>query len=83
MERQADSGYVLMPNRPVRTVVGRDVERCLQLRRRRSRVPWIYAVYHARERGLDVWPDTCSLESRRSGSAESWDQVDLFDAPEA
>jgi hypothetical protein len=30
-----------------------DGKRELELRRRRSRVPWIYAVYHARERRLD------------------------------
>src|SRR5919204_2033 len=42
-----------------------DVVRGLELRRRRSRVPWIYLVYHVRESGhredrITQKPQTCT-----------------------
>jgi len=39
-------------------------ERRMQLRRRRSRMPWIYAVYHARRR------PPSRQESRSDGTAQ-------------
>jgi hypothetical protein len=48
-------------------------KRELELRRRRSRVPWIYAVYHARERRL--------ASPEGSGRFEGTDKFDPFEPP--
>jgi hypothetical protein len=58
----------------VRASVGK---RELELRRRRSRVPWIYAVYHARERRLDGW----TMEGM-TGTFERITLLDPFEPPE-
>jgi hypothetical protein len=48
---------VSKPGRRKRSSVGRQTWACvLELRRRRSRVPWIYAVYHAPALQLDHDP---------------------------
>jgi hypothetical protein len=47
--------------------------RALRLKRRRSRVPWIYAVYHARERRL--------ASPEGSGRFEGTDKFDPFEPP--
>jgi hypothetical protein len=48
-------------------------KRDLELRRRRSRVPWIYAVYHARERRASG--------PEGSGRFEGSDEYDPFEPP--
>ena len=64
-----------------RTAAGRQLaaarageeKRELELRRRRSRVPWIYAVYHARERRL--------ASPEGSGRFDGTDGYDPFEPP--
>ncbi len=46
----------------------------LDLRRRRSRVPWIYAVYHVRERRMEV--------EGRGGGFERTEALDPFEPGE-
>ena len=62
-----------MPGRNRTTIVGEQLVRELRLRRRRSRVPWIFVVYHRHETDL-----VDGVKPRESPAAVPW--LDLEDS---
>ena len=56
---------------------GTAVVRCLCLKRRRSRVPWIYAVYHARLAPGPAGAEPVRIAEPRASRSQNLEPVNL------